>query len=317
MTVPSLCGEGIRWALPLRHDVSAERVREARSAQAEELRRGKLLSTAPVGMGMSDATLVRIATSRGITRGIAKTVSRGARWEVDSPRREVVADLIDTHVSSGGFVPTTLMRQIDGMPSSVQFFVSDRSGQTLLSHFEWSRLQRRLPISRVQAEQIRAFDYFMGNRDRHQGNLLLERDGNENKCWAIDNGLSLPKGPVTDFRWPKDGFEDHQGPLLDSTIRFIQNISPGAAALLMADAGIEPVAITHALRRLARMKLDPSFLEVPTNWAANSDGSRGWARLRATAALPTQGLDQPTLRQIDELVGKVSRMQDSRNGWLV
>src|SRR5262249_42644422 len=124
-------------------------------------------------------------------------------------------------------------------------------------------------LNRHDAEKLRFFDYVIGNRDRHNENLLVYVEHGEYRPVAVDHVLTLPEGPMASdrFRWPTGLTKDQTGALLTETKLYILSIEPRVVAKTLADAGVSRTATTHALRRLARVqgeihRGDPSILEL-------------------------------------------------------
>jgi hypothetical protein len=152
-------------------------------------------------------------------------------------------------------------------------------------------------VNRPEGEQLRVFDYLIGNGDRHVKNLMMTRDetGTVHPV-AIDHGLAFPLGVM--FRWnlPERAFGDATGPLLPETRKFIASIDPKEVAGVLARNGVEPFAAAFTLRRLERLKADPSFLQLEQNGQVGKVGAE-----------PEQGLSEKQLGQIDRIVDRAYR----------
>jgi hypothetical protein len=192
------------------------------------------------------------------------------------------------------FVPPTVYREIDGRRGSLQLFIDDaRRGQDVDAQ-----------LDRPSAEKLRVFDFLIGNSDRTPRNLMVRRDGDSWLPVAIDNANSFPSGHPLYFQWPFDQVESHTGPLLPETRAFIASIDPELVASVLLEAGIERGATMQALRRLARLKRDTSFLEVPSRGSRRLRMTRMMVRMTAAARSRTQRLSRAERRDIDRLVQK-------------
>jgi hypothetical protein len=116
---------------------------------------------------------------------------------------------------------------------------------------------------------------------------------------AIDNGNSFPRVPTVRFRWPYDWVAGQTGPLLPETLAFIERIDPTEVAGILNGAGIERDAAVHVLRRLARLKRDASFLEVPAGRAA---GLRMLWRITMAGRSRSQGVPRSERDALDAVV---------------
>jgi len=146
---------------------------------------------------------------------------------------------------------------------------------------------------------VRVFDYLIGNSDRTVRNLMVRKQGETWLPVAIDNSNSFPRTRLPRFQWPHGWVATQTGPLLPETRAFIDRIDPATVAGVMQKAGIERDAAVLALRRLARLKRDPSFLEVPSGRAA---GLRMQLRITRAGLSRSQGLSRTERAATDQLV---------------
>lgn len=125
--------------------------------------------------------------------------------------REVLSyDIADT--IGYDFVPETTYRKTDpdanSDPGSIQRWVHD--AKTLAEHVPYGTAKQAAAFMRGSehyATQMVAFDYLMGNTDRHDGNILIDEDG---KMWAIDNGLCFSNSDEDYRNYRIDQFWDRK-----------------------------------------------------------------------------------------------------------
>lgn len=160
--------------------------------------------------------------------------------------REVLAYQVSEHF---GFdlVPPTVHREINGQVGSLQLFIPQESHQTI----EWVEQhsgQSHLYFARNSTdwEMMAAFDYIIGNPDRHARNVLAryDLDGNGKvepvegeygtELIAIDNGTSFSsagyydrntqaKGPSADLSYSLDERQPLQIELPEYLIDILKN----------------------------------------------------------------------------------------------
>ena len=243
----------------------------ARPALAGEpealLERGRVVgreANGEAGLNASEIVTLRhgAVTGRAIFKPVGGTprptaLSLLARVRRDSfAHREVAAFKLAVALGVP-YVPPTSLRTIDGRLGSLQLWVEDAARAR-----DQAAPDREL--ARHAAEMVRVFDYLIGSSDRGGKNLMVRRSGGTWLPVAIDNSNSFPRAPLPRFRWPHAWVKGQTGPLLPETRAFIDRIDPAEVAGILRGAGIERDAAVHVLRRLARMKRDPAFLEVPS-----------------------------------------------------
>lgn len=103
-----------------------------------------------------------------------------------------VAEIMGVH----DLVPATTVRTHNGQRGSIQRFVPGAlTGVKAAAHGKISPFGD----SHEDLRRAAAFDYLVGNTDRHPGNWLVKGTGGGNKLVLIDHGHSFPEG----------GFHDH------------------------------------------------------------------------------------------------------------
>jgi len=96
--------------------------------------------------------------------------------DLDGPdyAREQAAYDLARMAGYGDLVPPTVVREVDGVAGSLQAWAEEN--------------YTKAGASKRSRERALAFDYAIGNLDRHNANWLQ----NGGKVWLIDNGLSMP-----------------------------------------------------------------------------------------------------------------------------
>lgn len=212
--------------------------------------------------------------------------------------REVASSLLDEALNAG-FVPTTVPVTLDGDVGSAQKFVADARTvhQTFeaLSGTDGPDAVRNL-VDAAEVQRLLAFDFVLGNSDRHAANLMLRVDETgRHRLVAIDNGLTLPSGTPDAFQFPNYLATDAE--LQPEARAFIASMTPTVVAQTLADAGIDHEAATTALLRLARLQSQPELVATPF-------GDVSW-RFSVAIQNPREGLSAAALRQVDATVAAV------------
>jgi hypothetical protein len=179
-------------------------------------------------------------------------------------QREQAAYEIDQAIhGSNGTVPPTVARKRDGIVGTMQMFAPDgaRGGMS----FE-DELRKEPEKFAAAAQPVFLTDTITRNIDRHSGNILWSKVGDQYKPHAIDNGAAFGSGPSSPpfgFRWP---VYDHR--YIESSLRFspetqatarAMDIEQLAAALAKQDK-ISRVQKIEALARAASLRKDPAQL---------------------------------------------------------
>jgi len=100
--------------------------------------------------------------------------------------REALGYDVAKAVGYTDLVPETVVREIDGKVGSIMKFVEGASlGRTRGQSRHWEKGDRD------QIERAAAFDYLIGNSDRHGGNYMFTRENGKYKYHLIDNGFSM------------------------------------------------------------------------------------------------------------------------------
>lgn len=148
-------------------------------AKEKMLREGKIVESTPIGMGVTNPTLVTFEDgSQGVFKPPAQLGTRFGVPPSNTPKNEVAAYELDKALGLN-IVPPTVSRDFQGQRGSMQRFVPGH--KTAEEHSG--------KIDRNGFEKMRALDVLTWSMDRHDGNYLVSKGG---KVKAIDNGLSLP-----------------------------------------------------------------------------------------------------------------------------
>jgi hypothetical protein len=272
----------------------------ARGPIAALLQSAEISGRRPLGGGVNKSEVLTFKTADGKPMaGVFKMVKgeRSLRTDVPvgtEPIREVAVSRLDETLGLH-MVPTSVLRAVDNEVGSVQLFAADAKVSTSMTP------SATVQLNRAAAEKMRAFDYITGNADRHTGNLMVRQQGNDYLPVAIDNGLALPEGVNTMFRWPDAWVSSHTGPLLPETTQWIKSCDPKTVAKSLGDSGIDKLAMTHVLRRLARLQKDPTFMEIGTP-TGSANSSAMVSKMAEIAKKDTQDLTPAELSAIDEIV---------------
>lgn len=95
--------------------------------------------------------------------------------------REVASSDIAQMVGMDDLVPEAIMREVDGQLGSIEAFVPNSSEGGAVSMSD---------SPKGQIARSAAWDYFVGNTDRHGGNWMVDKDNGN--IQLIDNGLTFP-----------------------------------------------------------------------------------------------------------------------------
>lgn len=177
---------------------SREKIRRHTPLESAEIK----VSESRIDEGVNQAIKVVLKNEEGEeVKAIFKARSKenpALRDGIDSYyNREVAAYQID-QVLGFNIVPETCYKEIDDSIGSVQIFIEDCEPMGFFPHTELRE------ISEDQIYKIAIFDYIIGNEDRHDLNILVTKNLDENgkrKLIAIDNGLSLNSFDEWNVNW--------------------------------------------------------------------------------------------------------------------
>lgn len=155
-----------------------------------------------------------------------------------------------------------------------------------------------VPRNRASFERVRALDYITGNVDRHGGNVMYRMKDGEYHAVGIDHGYALhesaPKhGLVNAIHGAVDSVT-HGGKTLPETVAAVDAIDEKELVKTLRAAKISAKASELAVRRLVRLKQDPSLIEL--------EGALDW-NMRITDS--DQGLTREEKARIKALVQSV------------
>ncbi len=229
-----------------------------------------------LGGGMNDSFRVTVRADDGTTvdaawKPLADTKPRNwpcpnVDWK-KTPEREQAASIVAEQLGVRDLMPVATVREVDGKRGSVQAFAE---GTT------------EFPTGPVNAEamqRMRVYDFIVGNRDRHQKNVVW-RGGTP---VLIDHGLSFPSGPPDRFIQPVSRvmWELPAGPISQEIVEFVHRIDEHGLAASLHAAGIDAKAITHTLYRLRVLKANPQGLASTGRFI--QDDKPAWTKLAKQA----------------------------------
>jgi hypothetical protein len=234
--------------------------------------------------------------ARGITPSQIATIQRpdgkGTVQAIIKARdiqREVGASLV-AEAMGLDFVPPTTVRVVNGAASSVQLMVN---GLPTLNGAPLGKLFN------VEAnERFRAYDFIIGNGDRHGGNVLVREKGGELYPIPIDHNLALQPAPGWtgwDLRAANvintrlNG--DPNAPISAATKSFIAGIDSERVAKVLAGAGLDREASKRVLLRIERLKADPDLIQTTR-----------LAQAPQIAANPAQGTSPEAAQRVEALL---------------
>lgn len=212
-------------------------------------------ATKPIGAGKFGALLAQFEDG---TKAVLKvrpfetTTFRGIDRQT-TPKREVAASLLDSHVLRFGVVPETLPFRWDKQLASVQKFVEGSlPGEMVHGLFKNSggwrfRMMRFLnKVDTYSLTKVVLFDLIANNVDRHGKNLIVMARSRQVR--AIDNGLCFGRY----FRNYRSVFHKY---LYYAQFRFPDELRTKLGAITRADLGVlEPY--------LSSMEIDDTFLRI-------------------------------------------------------
>jgi hypothetical protein len=130
--------------------------------------------------------------SKGVWKPESGEPESGVRNNVDGPfyQHEAAAYEVAKEIGLDDLVPETIVRDVDGEKGSMQDFVKNAAiSWHVDSQYEYD--------GDTDLMRAAAFDYLIGNTDRHGENWMIGND--DHKMHLIDNGLSFPNNNVTDW----------------------------------------------------------------------------------------------------------------------
>lgn len=159
-------------------------------SRGHALRNAKVDRVVPLGGGINDTVLLDLEDGSSAVFKPEDGESPGARGSVQGMyyRREVAASDVAALLGLDDIVPATVSRVVGGRAGSLQSFA-----EGALPASDFSREERF--DGEEDSMRAAAFDFLIGNTDRHANNWLL-KDG---KLVLIDHGLSFPNGEEGDW----------------------------------------------------------------------------------------------------------------------
>lgn len=162
-----------------------------------------------------------------------KSISPGTHYV-----REAAAFRLD-RVCGFNLVPLTVIRDVGGEIGSVQLWVVIDG---------WDS-----DYSKVDVARMAAFDYIIGNTDRHFFNSRTQESEKRPRPSAIDNGLCLPRDTSEPLRsrWVSRNLNNE---LPDPVKTEVLRLTPALATAILKPLGVEDAAIEGLLRRLEEVQ---------------------------------------------------------------
>jgi SPP1 gp7 family putative phage head morphogenesis protein len=281
----------------------------AEKAIADNLIKGTVLKQKHLGGGINETYIVEVQLEGTKRQGVWKP-RKGESHARDNVRtgtyafREEAASRVAQEIGYDA-VPVTRRRMIEGQAGSIQLFKDGTEKYDKLRYAKtWDK------VSKLEGEKFRAFDYLMGNTDRHTGNMLW-KDG---KPVLIDHGLSLPYRMDGMFNQdPKilDHYElqrglgaQHVGDFSPEGKAWLKAIDSERVARALKISGVDSDATELALRRLEKLKGDQSFI-TSKDIRQPSPYERYIGRSQKSMAQASQGLDKATIDRLRATVVKI------------
>lgn len=138
---------------------------------AKNLQTGAISNTKPLGGGITETFVMDVD---GV-KGVFKKMSNRAKQEVTAYELDKMLGF--------GIVPPTVMRKVDvgkgEEQGSIMHFVEGKTAAAHTGKFKYNDMAK-----------ITAFDFIIGNQDRHPANVIVDRNG---RSWAIDNAFAFGK----------------------------------------------------------------------------------------------------------------------------
>jgi hypothetical protein len=117
--------------------------------------------------------------------GEPPVVMRGNITPGKATEREIAAWKVADLVGMSDMVAPTIGRTVNGERGSLQEWQKGVPAANAMNYSQYD--------GDVGASRAAAFDYVIGNTDRHSGNWLVEGEGVNAKLHLIDHGLSFPE----------------------------------------------------------------------------------------------------------------------------
>lgn len=174
----------------------------------------------------------------------------------DAHIREAAAYAVAQHVGLGDLVPETVVRDVNGRVGSMQRFVD--GAKTAMDRLVKGDIN--VYDGKEGLQNLAAFDYLIGNTDRHAGNWMIKKgDQSKNdKLIAIDHGLAFPLNERELRSWPIDHAQK-----FDTKIpEFVKNIDPVKLRGVLEKAGIRGTAQNRTIQRLEKLKAAHTFNDL-------------------------------------------------------
>jgi len=200
---------------------------------AKDLGSGAVSNVRPLGGGVTPTYVLDVDGRKGVF----KTMNNRAR-------KEIAAYEFDKMLGFG-IVPPVVYRDVDvgdgkgPQKGSVMHFVEGEIGS--------KHIQKGGKFRYLDMAKITAFDFIIGNQDRHPGNYVVDKNG---RTWAIDNALTF---------WKSDKIVSSTIPMVED--RPIPAVVKAAVKRLLSNRSVLE-------KKLASMMSDKSFAKKTFDRAA-------------------------------------------------
>lgn len=163
------------------------------SLTARSMATEPFLTQEPLGGGANGSYRVKIGAIDGVWKpSNEEDILRFGVRQGSYYRREAAAHSIAKIIGIPHLVPLTVERRQGNTVGSVQQWVPDAK---VAADFDDD--DPRIYDGEDDHKLATAFDYLIGNTDRHDGNWMIDKDG---KLHLIDNGLAFPYNNHDKFR---------------------------------------------------------------------------------------------------------------------